>query len=178
MRLPIRWLMPVIFVPTMAAAQGRPIVEIGTNLGFTIQSAGGTLTHFGIPGEGILGQPTIYASIFGASKLFVEPQVALNVISGGGTTASTIGFSGQVGYLVAGPDANSAFVTGDATLQAVSVGGVTDSEFAIGGRVGYRAVVGSGFALRVEAGYRRWLDSQLNELRLGLGIGGVVRAQR
>lgn len=170
------WVVVAAFVPGLTVAQDRSVAEIGTSLGLTIQSAGGnTLTHFGIPGQGILGQPTIYASIFTRGGLLVEPQVAFNLLSSGGSTVTTVGIAGDLGYLFNGPDASSGYLAGGATLQAVSGGGSSDSEFALGARVGYRAVVGSGLAVRVEGGYRRWLDAELNEFRIGLGIGGVVR---
>jgi hypothetical protein len=34
--------------------------------------------------------------------------------------------------------------------------------------------VNEGFAVSVEAGYRRWFDSDLNEILFGLRLGGVI----
>ena len=86
-----RILLATLVVPAIAAAQGKPIVEIGTHLGVTIESVsgGGSLTHFGAPGQGILGQPTIYATVFAGKALMLEPQVALNILSSGGSTATS-----------------------------------------------------------------------------------------
>ncbi|NOT07197.1 MAG: hypothetical protein HOP28_03235 [Gemmatimonadales bacterium] len=163
-------------LPTVALAQGRPVVEIGTSLGVSIvNSDGNSVAHFGIPGQGILGQPTIYASFFAGSSVLLEPQVALNVLSGGGVTATTVGLGGQIGYLTKGSAVNSPFFAGTVAFQSVSGGGESESDFGLGGKVGYRLIVGSSVGLRFEAGYRRWVDSHLNEITFGIGLGGIIR---
>lgn len=171
-----RALSVVLLIPALAVAQGKPVVEIGTNLGVAIQSGNGaSLTHFGIPGQGILGQPTLYASFFAGERLVVEPQVALNILSSDGETATSVGLGGQLGYLFNGPDLNSPFIAAGAAFQSVSGGGFSDSEFGLGGKVGYRLLAGNSVGVRIEAGYRRWLDAELNEFSIGIGIGGIVR---
>ncbi len=165
-----------LLVPSLAAAQGKAVAEIGTNLGVGIQSSGGaTLTHFGVPGQGILGQPTIYASFFAGDAVLVEPQVALNILSSEGETLTTVGLAGQAGYLFNGAEMNSPFVAGVVAFQAFSGGGASENDFALGGKVGYRVVVGTSVGVRVEGGYRRWFDTKLNEVTIGVGIGGIVR---
>lgn len=160
-------------LPATVSAQGRPFVEVGTNLGVTIQKVGGfSRTHFGIPGEGILGQPTLYASFFPAGTFMVEPQVALNVVSSGGRTVTSLGLGAQVGTLLKGPEVNSPFVVAAIAFQSVSGG---SGEFALGGKAGYRIPVGTSFGVRFEGGFRRWFDSQVNEFSIGVGIGGVLR---
>ncbi len=164
-------------MPALAAAQGRPVVEIGTKLGVTIESvSGASLTHFGAPGQGILGQPTIYASFFAGRALLVEPEVALNIISSGGQTATSVGLGGQLGYLFRGPAVNSPFIAASAAFQSLSGGGSSDSEEGLGGKVGYRLLIGGSVGLRVEGGYRRWFKSHLNEFTIGVGIGGIVHS--
>jgi hypothetical protein len=149
---------------------------VPTNLGVTIESAGGSnLTQFGVPGQGILGQATMYATFFAGQAVLVEPQLALNVISSEGETATTVGLAGQIGYLFKGAEINSAFIAGGVGFQSVSFGGFSESDFAVGGKVGYRVLVGTSVGVRVEGGYRRWFDSELNEFSFGIGIGGIVR---
>ncbi len=169
-------LLAALLIPTVAAAQEKPLVEIGTNLGLTIQSSGGTtLTQFGIPGQGILGQPIIYATFFAGEAVMVEPQIALNLLSSGGTTLTTVGLGGQAGYLFKGSAVNSPFLAGVLGFQSVSGGGFSDSDFGRGGKGGYRVLVGTSVGVRVEGGYRRWFDSELNVFSFGIGIGGIVR---
>lgn len=166
-------------VPGAAAAQGRPVAELGTSAGVVVENAGGsTLTYFGIPGEGILGQPTLYASIFTASGIMLEPQAALNILSASGNTATTVGLGGGVGYLFKGARVNSAFAQGVIAFQSVSGGGVSHGEVALGARLGYRLVVKTTLGVRLEAGYRRWFDSHLNEFSFGVGLGAVLHSSK
>lgn len=173
-------LLAIAVLPTVVAAQGRPVAEFGTSAGVVVENAGGsTLTYFGIPGEGILGQPTLYASIFTAGGIVFEPQVALNILSSSGNTATTVGLGGGVGYLFKGAEVNSAFAQGVFAFQSVSSGGgLSHSEVALGARLGYRLVVKTSLGVRLEAGYRRWFDSHLNEFSFGVGLGGVLHSSK
>lgn len=175
----IRIILAALVVPAIAAAQGKPMVEVGTHLGVTIQSvSGSSLTHFGAPGQGILGQPTIYATVFAGDALMLEPQVALNIISGGGSTVTSVGLGADIGYLLKGPTTNSPFIAASGAFQSVSGGGSSTSDEAVGAKVGYRILIGSSVGVRVEAGYRRWFDSDINEITAGIGIGGVIHSTR
>ena len=74
-----------LLAPGITLAQNQPVAEIGTNLGVTIQNASGnTLTLVGVPGEGILGQSTLYATFFAGEAVMVEPQLAFNILASGG----------------------------------------------------------------------------------------------
>ena len=162
-------------LPAVASAQGRPVVEIGTNLGISILDAGGnSATFFGIPGQGILAQPAIHATIFSGRSLMLEPQLAFNLISSGGETFTTIGLAGQVGYLFKGPETNSLYLAGSLGFQSVSGDGDTNNDFGLGGKFGYRILAGTSLGIRLEVGYRRWFDSDLNEIMIGVGLGGVI----
>lgn len=175
----IQLLFVVLLTPALGAAQGRPVVEIGTNVGVTVASSGGTtLTHFGVPGQGLLGQPTVYASVFAGASVLVEPQMALNIVSSEGETSTSVGLGGQVGYLFQGASLNSPFIAGALGFQSVSGGGFSESDFGIGGKVGYRVLIGSSVGLRFEGGYRRWFDSDLNEFTFGVAVGGIIRSPR
>lgn len=99
----------------------------------------------------------------------------MNVLSGGGQTATTVGLGTQLGNLFNGPDVNSTFLAGVLDFQSVSGGGFSDSGFALGGTFGYRILAGTRVGVRFEGGYRRWFDSKLNEFTFGMGIGGIVR---
>lgn len=167
-------LLAALAAPARATAQGKPIVEIGTNLGLTVVSSNGeSITHFGIPGQGILGQPTIYASFYAGKSLLVEPQVALNIVHVSGETTSTLGFAGQVGYHFKGTGVNSFYLAGNLAVQHSSGGGDSTDE-GLGAKIGYRVLAGSSVGIRFEGGYRRWFDSHLNEFTLGMSIGGIL----
>lgn len=156
-------------------AQERPVVEIGTSLGASILSANGSsVTTFGIPGQGILGQSTLYGTFFTGSGLMLEPQLALSLVSSEGETATSLGFGGQAGYLFSGPTSNSAFIAGSLAYQSISGGGFSENDVGVGGKVGYRMVVGRSVGIRVEAGYRRWFDNDINEFSIGVGLGGII----
>ena len=166
-----------LVVPAVAFAQGKPVVEIGTNLGVTVSSANGsTLTHVGVPGGGILGLSTLYATFFAGPSMMVEPQVALNVFSGGGSSITTVALGGQLGYLFKSATENSPFVAASLALQSSSEG--TRTDFGAGAKFGYRVLSGSSLGVRFEAGYRRWFDNKLNEISFGIGIGGILRKDK
>jgi len=166
-----------LLIPTLALAQRKPALELGTSLGLTITSSadllGGNVTRFGVPGEGILGQPTIYASVFAGKGVIVEPQLALNIISSGGETDTAVGLAAQIGYLFDGPERNSPFLAGSLAYQSISRGSGGGDEVGLGAKVGYRVLAGSSVGVRFEAGYRRWFDSHLNEFTFGIGLGGI-----
>ncbi len=106
----------------------------------------------------------------------IEPQVALNVLSGSGMTTTTIGLGTQIGYLFQGPAVNSFFLAGTFAFQSTSSGGNSAEDFAVGGKLGYRIPIGNSFGIRFEGGYRRWFDNELNEFSFGMSLGGVIRS--
>lgn len=164
----------LILVPAVAAAQ-RSGVEVGTNLGLSVIGAdGATATRIGVPGGGMLGQPSIYASFFPGSHMMVQPQVAFHRLSGGGESLTSVGLGGDVGYLLSGARRSSPYLSATGAYQSVGGGGSTESDFAAGARIGYRMMMGSNIGMRLETGYRRWFDSDLNELTFGLAVGGIL----
>jgi hypothetical protein len=168
-------LLAAMVLPSLAIGQSQPLAEIGTNLGVTISKAGGeSITHFGVPGQGMLGQPMLYATFFPGRSVMLEPQLALNIYSGGGSTLTTAAFGAQVGYFFKGSTENSPFVAGSLGLQSVSGSGASHSDFALGAKFGYRALIGSSFGIRFEAGYRRWSDNKVDEISFGIGLGGII----
>ena len=173
-----RFLYAALAVPTLLVAQGKPVVEIGTDLGVTMLSSGGeSYTLFSIPGQGILGQPTIRATFFAGRSLTIEPQLALTWLSGDGGTQTRVGLGGQIGYLFKGSTAKSLYVAGSVALLSVSEGS-SETDFGLGGKVGVRVPWGSSVGVRFEGGYRRWLDNEINEITLGVGVGGIVHSTK
>lgn len=169
-----RFLSAALAVPTLAFAQAKPVVEIGTDLGLTmLTSDGETYTLLNIPGQGILGAPTIRATFFAGRSLTVEPQLALTWLSGDGGTQTRVGLGGQIGYLFNGSTAKSLYLAGSLAWLSSS-DEITDTDFGFGGKLGVRVPCGSSVGVRFEGGYRRWFDHEINEITLGVGVGAIV----
>lgn len=169
-------------VPSIAIAQQRPLVEIGTRLGATVEDVSGqTTTYLGVPGAGILAQPTIYASFFATPNIMVEPEVAFNLITGSGTasTYTTVGAAGSIGYLTSTTSNGAPFLAATVGVQHASGGGSSHTEAAVGGTLGYRLAVEQSLAVRLQLSYLRWLgSSHINQITIGLGLGAIVHAAR
>jgi hypothetical protein len=169
----------LFLVPTIARAQSGTTIEIGTGVGASILTDGGTLTLIGAPGAGIVGQAPLYASFFFGRGMMVQPEMSLNILTGEGSTLTTLGFAAQVGYLFSGAGVNSPYVALSGALQYVTASGFdSDSEFGAGARFGYRVRVNQGFAVSLEGGFRRWFDSDLNEITIGIRLGGILTAPK
>lgn len=170
------------FAASAAEAQEKQqSVEIGTSLGVTILSASGnTITTVGIPVDAgplpLFARPSVYVTIFATQSLMIEPQLAFAKVSGSGGADFTLVFVGaQFGYLFKPDQRNSPYFGANAAFQSVSAGG-SASGVGVGGALGYRFRVGTGFALRLEGHYRRWLMDYdgVNEIGFGIGFGGVI----
>ena len=167
-------------VPITAGAQDKkPSAEIGTSLGVTILSASGSsITTVGIPVDAgplpLFAQPAIYATIFTSSALMIEPQLGFAHISGGGSITMVF-VAAQVGYRFSPDKRNSPYIGANVAFNSISANGSANG-LGLGGALGYRFRVGTGFALRLEGHYRRWLNDYdgLNEIGLALGLGGII----
>jgi hypothetical protein len=168
---------------TIVAAQEKPGAEIGTSLGVTILSQSGTsVTHIGIPaGLGPVAQPSIYATIFVSPSVTIEPQVGFSRISSSGATLTFVDLAGQLGYWFTPRQKASAYLAASLAYQSLSqsspFGGTTkNSGPGAGGEIGYRIKVGTGFAVRLTARYRRWFSDfkDLNEFGFAIGLGGLI----
>jgi hypothetical protein len=109
----------------------------------------------------------------------LEPQLSIVVISPQGSSNNTTAFAlgAQLGYLFAPAERTSAYVAANAAWQTLSTGGGNvQTGLGLGGAVGYRMRAGAGFAVRLEARYRRWHGgfSGLNEFGIGMGLGGII----
>lgn len=171
----------LLLSPAAAAAQQAVTVEIGTALGATILTNGGTLTHIGVPGAGVLGPLSlfstapVYATFVVARSVMIQPELSLSILTGEGSSATTLGFGTQLGYMFLGATRASPFVAATGALWVLGgdLGGTT--QFGAGGRVGYRIPVGTGFSMSLEGGYRRWFgDLALSEVTIGIRFGGIV----
>jgi hypothetical protein len=165
---------------TAASAQAqKPSAEIGTSLGVTIFSgSGSSVTYVGVPAAGgPLAQPSIYATIFTSPSVMLEPQVSFFSFSSGGRNTTAFDLGAQLGYFATPAERNSAYVAANAAWQTFSTGGGSSQNGSgLGGAIGYRMRVGAGFAVRLEARYRRWFGafSGLNEIGIGMGLGGII----
>ncbi|MGH7548086.1 MAG: hypothetical protein ACREMM_07920 [Gemmatimonadales bacterium] len=123
----------------------------------------------------ILARPTIYATIFVSPSVMVEPHVSFSSISGWGTSLTMVLLGAQLGYLFTPAARNAPYVGANAAFQSISAGG-TASGLGLGGAVGYRVRVGTGFAVRLEGHYRRWLNDYdgINEFGFAIGLGGIL----
>lgn len=170
-------------VPRAAAqAQEEPVAawEVGTRLGGTAFFRGGDSdTDLDVPGAGILGLPTLHAMYIHVSSpkpsgpppstFYIELEAGLSQqLEGAGGTRLVLGL--QPGYLFAGQERSGYF---GVNIALLSFDG--DTELALGSALGYRIPVQRHFAVRLQAGYRRWVDSELNELTFAVILGAVLR---
>ena len=166
---------------TAGAQEKKPSAEIGTSLGVTILAASGSsITTVGVPVDAgplpLFARPAVYATIFATPSLMIEPQLAFANISGGGSTTFTMVFvAAQFGHLFTPAQRRSPYVGLNAGLSHISANGSVTG-VGLGAALGYRFRVGSGFALRLEGHYRRWLNDfdGINEIGLALGLGGII----
>ena len=168
------------------AVQAQTTVEIGTGIGAAINfESGSTITQIGVPGPGagiygLLGQAPIYANFIVGEGLMVMPEVAFNLLTGEGTTLTSLVSSLHLGYAFAGAGVSSPYVTVNGGLRWLdSSESSSETNWGVGGRLGYRFVVNQGFATSFEAGYRRWLSNGgYNEVTIGIRLGGILSAPK
>ena len=169
MRKALATLAVALLIPTYAVGQ----VELGTRgVGVTALSNGGTITAVSVPGGGILSGSTVYLMAFPSPNLMLGPELNFNLLSGGGSTLTTFGLAGWIGYLFT-PGPTSAYMAGNVALQSIFVSGSSNTEFGAGGAVGYRAVVIPNIAVGVEGGVRRWFNLSITEVVVSLKLGLV-----
>lgn len=163
----------VLLVPAAAAAQERPALEIGTKAGFLLSRAefGGqteTLKAFNLP------TGSLYLAFFPSDNVFVESDLSLDWISDDDDSATALGMTGWVNFAPSGVTVNSPYIGAGPSLQYASFGDDSDSEWGASGRVGYRSIVRETLAIRIEAGFTRWFDAELNVFSLQVAFGGLL----
>jgi hypothetical protein len=157
-------------IPAVASAQRRGGPELGTQLGVTVLSGGGTTEHVAVPGAGVLGSPTLYVGLVASPHLLVQPQVGMQWEHAGSGHAGLYDEALQLKYLIGGADVSSPYVGVDGALEETSgLGG--RSRGALGGAVGYRLLAGGAATVNMEARYRRWFADHMNELAFLVGLG-------
>lgn len=154
-------------------------VEIGTGVGVTILKDGTTITSIGVPGPaigafGLMTSAPLYASFLFDGGLMVQPEVVIRYTTFEDVSVTMAASVANVGYLFNGANRNSPYFLANLAMQYVDADGDSENDFAAGGGMGYRFLVNDGFALSLEAGYRRWFDWEVNELSFGLRMGGVI----
>ena len=156
-----------------ARAQDRG-VEIGTSLASLMVGFGdgGTGTILGIPsgGFGILS-PSLYASIFVAPKISIEPQVGLIVISSDGETAHLASVAGQVNYFLRGTRESSPYVFG--SVGFFSATGAESNPTSVSGGAGYRMALGDRLTMRADGRITHFTEGGGNAFALTISLGGV-----
>lgn len=174
----------MILACVVLATLGRPShvwaqteVEVGTKAGLTMLRRGGnTLTYVGIPGQGIQALPSIYASILTGGHLFVQPELVFTRISSSGSSVTSIGVLGNVGYLLTPSAPSSLYASAGLAYEHVSATSQSLDGPAIGAAIGYRFKVKKSLGIRVEGSFRRWSSDfeGLSEFGLGVRLGAIV----
>lgn len=168
------------------AAQGR--VEVGTQgAGFTHLAADeaqseSTLSRFDIPGGGLLGRPTLWATIFVSQKVAIEPHFSYQFRRDHDLdeNVGTVGVSLRPVWYAGDPRRASFYAFADASLDRSrqlegSRNDPSDTDFGFGAGPGHRWSVGDRFGLRVEGLYRFWVDDRRHEIAVNLGLGVVAK---
>lgn len=171
----------MLLLPIAAAAQQKPILEVGTYAGVTFERLGTngdkeTFTSIDMPQLGI------YSAFFPTSHIMLEPEVAFTRESGAGFTATGLGLIGSVAYAFSGVTANTFYLAPAGVVmyaKADSDNGLSESftDYAAGMRAGYRVTVKNALALRFEGAYLRKFPEEGENTNLfvfRVGIGGVL----
>ena len=165
---------------TAVAGQDRVKAEIGTALGLSVAFGnGGSIISAGVPGAGggVLGSPSMYATIFASPGVTFEPQLGFALLSGGGETLMATNLITQVGFLFTPGAGGSGYFAPNLGFMVASGNG-TETSWAPGAALGYWAPVGDSIGLRIEGVYRRWLGglfSDVNDVSLRFAVGALLK---
>lgn len=166
------WIMAAaLALAAPAAAQETPAFELGTRLGMTVFSEDDSATLLSVPGAGFVGAPVLYVTFFPSQSFAWEPQLYIQRISDSGQTGWALGTGADFKFYAESATQNSLYALLGAALLDSSSG---DGEFGLGGAVGYRWIVRDVLGVGLEARLRRWLDSELNEIVIGVNLGAIV----
>jgi hypothetical protein len=140
-----------------------------------VRKSGYTLTYVGIPGEGVQALPSVYVTVLTGDHLFVQPELLFTRISSGGSSLTTIGVVGDVGYLARPSAHSSPYVAASLAYEYVSSAPTLGGP-GFGGAVGYRFKVKQSLGIRIEGSFRRWFGDfkGWSEFGLGIGLGAIV----
>lgn len=168
------------------AGQGR--VEVGTQaIGFSYWTSdelqnGPSETRVNVPGGGLLGRPTIWATMFIRRNIALEPHFSYQFRRDNDfdENIGTVGASLRPVLYTGDPRRNSFYVFADGSLDRSrqlqgSRGDPSDTDLALGGGSGFRWALSDRFGMRLEGLYRYWFDDLRHEVALNLGVGVVAK---
>ena len=168
----------MLALASAAAAQSRPATELGIRGGWFHYSGDDDedFSNLTLPGDGQIGVNTIYATIFAAPRLAVEPHFGLIRFSDDDNASTRFSVGAQLMGFLNADATRSPYVFATGSLVRASSDSNSDSFGALGAGLGYRTVVRSSLGLRFEARYRRWSNDgeSVNELGLLVGMGAVL----
>ena len=158
-------------------------VEIGTRFGVSdISGPYDNWTSIDVPG-GILpafGMSALYVSQFPSERIAIGQEIAFARTSSRGSL-TTLLLGVRVAFFPAGNSRSGIYALGQGFLFSTSFATDSDDdsnysdnsegEFFAGGGVGYQWRIGPALVLRMEGQYRRWLDAEINNVLLVLGLG-------
>src|SRR5688572_28674287 len=163
----------VFVVLTAFAAPAMAQVEVGASL-FSLSvikpTGGESITFVGAPSSSFGFTPGVYVAVPVASKLAVEGNVGLMMISAGGDTEHFAAFGGQLDFLFSGHDRSSFYAFGGA--GGINGGGESAGTVSVG--AGYRLMHAERVTVRFFGRYTYlWQDEGANMFDFGVTIGGV-----
>lgn len=152
----------LLVAPQAANAQ----VEIGIDAGVQLETQSGldNRTQLSIPtGSGRIGFP--------GERVSFETLASLNVISRNGTV-TLLGLTPGVNFAVG---EGGGYVRAEGAMLLVSGGGDTDTEFGAGAAAGLKKPINGGpVSFRLEVGYDRFFDAEVNQFRLLFGLSAAL----
>ena len=150
-------------------------IEIGTLFGLSHFSNGSGTTALGVPtgpgGAGNLGYPALYVSWFPSEQLAIGSEFSFGTVSYDGSSQTTLYLGGRGAFFLQSNAMSAPYVLGNVALARGSDEYDSESTFSAGAGLGYQWRVGPAFVLKAEGRYRRWIDDEVNDFSLTLGLG-------
>lgn len=136
-----------LLLATFATASAQSGIELGADLGVGLLFAGGsTLFNTSTPTSLRAGFPV-------SEKMQLEPRVNLVLLSGGGSTITSLSATPALMFRLKGTRSDGMYFAALPGLDLVSGGGQTATQFSLGGGVGFRFPQGDRFGFRIEGQY-------------------------
>jgi hypothetical protein len=152
----------VLMTPAFLAAQ-TPKWSLGAGVfGATYETEAEVFVVSAPGGGAILGLPNVFVGFYPTENIVIRPGVTFFLASNGGTDYD-ITIDANLEYHLSGVMMNSAYLFATGAFNAFG-NGVSETDFAAGGGVGYRMLPFDFFAVMFEGSYRRWFDTELNQI--------------
>ena len=168
----VRFILALV-VLTAFAAPAMAQVEVGANLfSLSVLKATGSesTTFVGVPSSSFGFTPGVYVAVPLASKLAVEGNFGLLMISSGGDTEHFASFGGQLDFLFSGDKKSSFYVFGGGG----GINGAGESAGTLSAGAGYRMLHGERVTMRFFGRYTYIAqDEGANMFDFGVTIGGI-----